>query len=247
VAEHQPLSCRYRGHTLLTNPAPSLGGPLIARSLALLEDRQLGPTWGAPEHLCALAAVMEEIERLRRRPAAGGTTHVSVCDAAGNAASLSLSNGEGSGYLVPGTGIHLNNMLGEEDLHPEGFHSSPPGQRVGSMMSPTLAVHGAQVRLVLGSGGSKRIRSAIVQVLSAVLDFGMDVRQAVEAPRLHWDGECLQLEPGFAPEAVEALARERAVEVWPERNLYFGGVHAVAPGDGASGDPRRQGSGLIVR
>jgi gamma-glutamyltranspeptidase/glutathione hydrolase len=246
VVEREPLACAYRGRTLLTNPLPSLGGPLIARTLALLEKHRLGTDRGAAEHLCALAEVMEEVERLRSQPAAGGTTHVSVCDAAGNAASMSLSNGEGSGYLVPGTGIMLNNMLGEDDLHPEGFHASPPGRRVGSMMSPSLVLEGSRVRLVLGSGGSKRIRSAIVQVLCGVLDFAMDVRAAVEAPRLHWDGDCLQIEPGFPPGSVAVLARSWPVNVWLERNLYFGGVHAVDPGGAGAGDPRRQGHGARV-
>ncbi len=246
AAEHEPLRCRYRGHTLLTDPAPSFGGPLIARTVALLEPRELSGAWGSPDHLLALADAMEAVEKLRTGPAAGGTTHVSVCDAAGNAASLSLSNGEGSGYFVPGTGIMLNNMLGEDDLHPDGFHASPPSERVGSMMSPTLALDGSRLRLVLGSGGSKRIRSAIVQVLSAVLDFGLGVREAVEAPRLHWDGACLQVEPGFPEQALEALARHRELNRWAERNLYFGGVHAVAPDGQGAGDPRRQGHGCVV-
>jgi len=242
VVEREPLACRYRGHGLLMNPQPSLGGPLIARTLSLLESRELGSR-GSPQHLCALAAVMAEVERLRVPPAAGGTTHVSVCDAAGNAASLSLSNGEGSGYLVPGTGIMLNNMLGEDDL--QGFHASP-GERVGSMMSPTLVLAEDRVRLVLGSGGSKRIRSAIVQVLGGVLDFGAGLREAVEAPRIHWDGEVLQAEPGLASEALAALGHEWPLNTWDERNLYFGGVHAVDPGGEGAGDPRREGHCEVV-
>jgi gamma-glutamyltranspeptidase/glutathione hydrolase len=140
----------------------------------------------------------------------------------------------------------LNNMLGEDDLHPEGFHVSPAGERVGSMMSPTLVLSDGEPRLVLGSGGSKRIRSAIVQVLSAVLDFETAVREAVEAPRIHWDGELLQVEPGLAPEVLEALARRWRLNLWDERNLYFGGVHAVDPRGEAAGDPRREGHGEVV-
>jgi gamma-glutamyltranspeptidase/glutathione hydrolase len=108
VQEREPLAVRYRGHRVLTNPPPALGGTLMVRALALLEKHELGSQpWGSAQHLGALAAAMEEVERLRARPAAGGTTHVSVCDAAGNAASLSVSNGEGSGYLAPGTGIMM--------------------------------------------------------------------------------------------------------------------------------------------
>ena len=165
------------------------------------------------------AAEALEAARMRVRTSSGGTTHISVTDAAGNAASMSLSNGEGSGYFAPGTGVMLNNMLGEDDLHPEGFHASPPGQRVASMMSPSLLMRDGAVRLVLGSGGSKRIRTALVQVILDFIDFGMDVADAVAAPRIHWDGEHLQLEPGFAPDAVSELQERWSVNCWSERNL----------------------------
>ena len=157
---------------------------------------------------------------------------------------MTLSNGEGSGHFVPDTGVMLNNMLGEDDLHPNGFHASPAGQRVASMMSPTLVLRGREVRLIVGSGGSKRIRTALVQVISDVVDFGMDAVAAVEAPSLHWDGECLQVEPGFDDGVLEALRRRRHVNVWPEKNLYFGGVQAVDPADGGAGDPRRSGHAI---
>jgi gamma-glutamyltranspeptidase/glutathione hydrolase len=176
-----------------------------------------------------------------------GTTHVSVADAYGNVASMTTSNGEGSGYIVPGTGIMLNNMMGEDDLHPEGFHSSRPGVRVASMMSPSVLMQGEDVALVLGSGGSKRIRTAILQVLCNVVDFSFAPQEAVDAPRLHWDGETLQVEPGFDPKAIEALRERWPVNVWDERDVYFGGVHGVVPGRGGGGDPRRGGAVQAVR
>jgi gamma-glutamyltranspeptidase/glutathione hydrolase len=268
VVEREPLVQDYRGHRLLTNSPPSFGGSLVALSLALLESRALGSFRRAGlEHLGAIVAAMQEVDRLRDqgwlrpellpeqerrlsaariRHASGGTTHVSVCDDEGNAASMTISNGEGSGYVVPGTGIMLNNMMGEDDLHPDGFHASPPGQRVASMMSPSIVLRNGRLRLVLGSGGSKRIRTAMFQAISAVVDFGASVADAVESPRLHWDGECLQVEPGFDPDVVEALAHRYPVNLWPERNVYFGGVHAVAPDGQTGGDPRRGGSTLVV-
>jgi gamma-glutamyltranspeptidase/glutathione hydrolase len=249
VVEREPLAIGYRGVTVLTNPPPSPGGTLIASSLERLAER-LDPTvaWGSPEHLGTVAAVMQEVERERARPASGGTTHVSIVDAEGSAASLSLSNGEGSGYLVPGTGIMLNNMLGEDDLHPEGFHASPPGERVGSMMSPTVVVGGdGAIRLVLGSGGSKRIRSAIVQVATSVLDFGRGLAIAVRSPRIHWDGEAFQAEPGLPADGLTRLRQAGPVNAWDALNLYFGGVHAVAPATGeAAGDPRRMGDAVVL-
>ncbi len=269
VMERAPLEADYRGHRLLTNPPPAFGGALIALALALLEREaasadpsQPSPAVDSPEHALRLVAVMEEVDALRGegcltpadlgaaraeractrlRRFSRGTTHVSVRDAEGNAASLTSSNGEGSGYVAPGTGIMLNNMLGEDDLHPEGFFAQPPGERVSSMMSPSLLLHGDELRLVLGSGGSKRIRSALLQVILGVVDFGLPLAEAVERPRLHWDGECVQAEPGLPARVLERLRGERPLNEWETRDVYFGGVHAVARGE-AAGDPRRGGT-----
>jgi gamma-glutamyltranspeptidase/glutathione hydrolase len=263
VIEREPLALDFRGHRLLTNPPPSFGGSLVALALSLHEAcGEPERAWGSASHVCRLAAVMQEVDRMRDeglaaggelevaagrvRRACGGTTHVSVSDADGNAASMTVSNGEGSGYLAPGAGVMLNNMLGEDDLHPEGFHASPPGHRVASMMSPSLVLRDGAVRLIVGSGGSKRIRTALVQVISGIVDFERGVRESVEAPRLHWDGEQLQLEPGFPAESLEALRSRWPVNEWEERNLYFGGAHAVDPRGEAGADPRRDGRAEVV-
>jgi len=268
VIEREPLSVQYRGWRLLTNPSPSFGGSLIALSLRLLEAREVAPLgFGSPAHLALLIAVMQEVDRRRTegylsptdlgqpglaesrervRLASGGTTHVSVCDAEGNTASMTTSNGEGSGYFAPGTGIMLNNMMGEDDLHPEGFHVSPPGLRVASMMAPSLLLAGDTVRLALGSGGSKRIRTALMQVIVNTVDFGMKPREAVEAPRLHWDGQCAQVEPGFAEATLAALAERWPLNRWPTHDLYFGGVHVAATSGEGAGDPRRGGCAATV-
>jgi gamma-glutamyltranspeptidase/glutathione hydrolase len=252
VCEREPLAVDYRGHRLLANPQPSFGGSLLALSLTLLARRGSMPPWGSAAHLAGLTEVMIETDATRargetgaRRRAVRGTTHVSVSDAAGNTAAMTTSNGESSGYLVPGSGVMLNNMLGEDDLHPDGFHAAPPGKRVSSMMCPSLLLRGGAVELVLGSGGSKRIRTALAQVISNVVDFGMELRAAVEAPRLHWDGERIQAEPGFPEASLAALAERWPVNRWDDRNLYFGGVHAVAPGRAGAGDPRRGGSVVV--
>src|SRR3712207_9088720 len=80
-------------------------------------------------------------------------------DADGLAASVTCTNGEGSGVVVPGTGIHVNNIMGEEDLSPAGFHLAPPGTRMPSMMAPTIVLRDGEVELAVGSAGSNRIRS----------------------------------------------------------------------------------------
>ena len=268
VIEREPLPVDYRGYRLLTNPPPAFGGSLIGLTLRLLEAREVADLgFGSPAHLALLVAAMREVDRRRAegyrspadidppgaldslervRVASGGTTHVSVCDAEGNAASMTTSNGEGSGSFAAETGIMLNNMMGEDDLHPDGFHASPPGMRVASMMAPSLLLAGDRVLLALGSGGSKRIRSAMVQVIGNAVDFGFDPRAAVEAPRLHWDGERVQVEPGFDRETLDKLAERWPLNRWAVRDLYFGGVHAVAPDGAGAGDPRRGGCAVVV-
>jgi gamma-glutamyltranspeptidase/glutathione hydrolase len=175
-----------------------------------------------------------------------GTTHISVADAEGNIASLTASNGEGCSYVLPGTGVMMNNMLGEEDLNPGGFHQWKEGRRLASMMSPAVAELADGTRFALGSGGSNRIRNAITQVLVNLLDFGMRPEQAVSAPRFHLEGDTLSIEPGFNEDTFAALeSAAPRTHLWPGKNLFFGGVHTVSvkPGghfDGA-GDPRRGG------
>jgi gamma-glutamyltranspeptidase/glutathione hydrolase len=138
--------------------------------------------------------------------------------------------------------VIANNMMGEDDLHPDGFHVVPPGQRVASMMAPSVVVGPDGVsELVVGSGGSKRIRTALLQVIAGVIDQGREVGEAVAAPRLHWDGVDLHVEPGWPEAAVDALAARWPVRAWGQRDLYFGGVHAVSRA-GAAGDPRRGGA-----
>jgi gamma-glutamyltranspeptidase/glutathione hydrolase len=181
------------------------------------------------------------------------TTHISVLDARGNAASLSASTGVGSGFVIPGTGIYLNNMLGEPDLNPAGGVPRP-GRRLTSMMAPSILLRDGRPRLVLGSAGSERLRGAIVQVLVNVVDHGIDLQAAIERPRSHLDGAYLHLEGGTDDAAAARLAeRGYSLERWPgpDRNLYFGGVSAVGiHADGtlrAAGDLRRGGAGVVVR
>ncbi|MEO0985915.1 MAG: gamma-glutamyltransferase [Cyanobacteria bacterium J06639_14] len=182
----------------------------------------------------------------------GSTTHVSAIDADGNAASVTTSNGEGSSYVIPGTAIMVNNMLGEEDLHPQGFHNWIPNQRISSMMAPTIILKDGKPQLVLGSGGSNRIRTAILQVIANVLDFDMPIPEAVKASRLHWERGVLHLEPGYDPQTVQEVQSHAPSETvfWQQQNMFFGGVHAVAVTPNGEfqgiGDDRRGGAVAIV-
>jgi len=226
VIEREPFSVTYRGREFRSNPPPSSGGRLIALGLESLGDG------------FDIVHAMQVMEAARV-PAAGGTTHISVVDAHGDAASLSCSLGSGSGVVVPGTGIHLNNMLGEADLK----GSAQPGERLTSMMAPSVVLDGGRPRLVVGSAGSERLRGAILQVVANVIGRGMGVEEAVDAPRVHLDAGVVHVEPGIE------LERENLVR-FGRRNLYFGGVSAVElRGDGAlaaAGDPRRGGAGVVV-
>ncbi|NQV99272.1 MAG: gamma-glutamyltransferase [Rhodospirillales bacterium] len=181
-----------------------------------------------------------------------GTTQISVVDGDGNAAALTISNGEGSGYIVPETGIMLNNMLGEEDINPRGFHQWLADTRMSSMMAPSLLMQSDKRITALGSGGSNRIRTAILQVLINMVDFKMPLQAAVSAPRIHLEGGRLDIEFGFEPAIGDGLARSfEDVKIWDEQNLFFGGVHGVGYEPDthnlwAAGDERRNGCTAIL-
>lgn len=240
VHRREPLRFTYHGREVLTNCAPSFGGELLSVAFDhLYREGTDGP--GEAGHALAIAGAMRAMND--ERLAAGGTTHISVLDRWGNAASMTSSNGSNSGCFLGDTGVMLNNMMGEDDLHPGGFHAMEPGLRVGSMMSPTVIMRGGRVETVLGSGGSKRIRTAMLQVIYNLLDRGMSAAEAVEAPRMHLDDEgVLQMEPGFAHEVVETLSRHYSLNRWEARDLYFGGVHMVTSALEGWGDSRRGGA-----
>jgi gamma-glutamyltranspeptidase/glutathione hydrolase len=265
VIRRQPVRAEFRGHAFLSNPPPSAGGVLIAYGLRILPD--VGPP-GSAAAIDALATVMREqhaarldgfdralrrgglLGRLEERAAVTrGTTHISVLDGVRNAVSLTASTGAGSGIVVPGTGIHLNNMIGEFTLP----QAPPPGSRISSGMSPSTVLGAdGRPRLVAGSAGSLRLRGAVMQVVVNVVQHGLDVRDAIERPRVHLDEEeQLHCEGGHDPaelDKVEELGWN--VVRWRARNLFFGGAAAVTTSaDGrpaAAGDSRRGGHGVVV-
>jgi gamma-glutamyltranspeptidase / glutathione hydrolase len=152
--------------------------------------------------------------------------------------------------VVPGTGVHLNNMLGEFDLTPAGARRSPGG-RLTSMMAPSIALLEGRPRLVVGSAGSLRLRGAILQTIVNAIGHGLPVEDAIDAPRVHLDEEHVHCEGGTDAAELDELER-RGYEVvrWRRRNLYFGGAAAVeVRPDGslhAAGDSRRGGHGIVV-
>ena len=270
VMERPPARVRYQGREVLTNPPPSSGGILIADALGILErlERPHDPSVIAEVIASTNRARDEEfleglgsegyLERFLAKDALdsvatevrsrlGNTTHVSVMDEEGDCASVTCSNGSCSGVVVPGTGMHLNNMLGEQDLNPLGFHRHEPGTRVPSMMAPTVVL--ARVARRWPSAAPAPIASArpILQTVLGVLDLGLPAQEAVSRPRIHVEGREVDAEPGVDEAALERLESGGwTVRRWAEQNLFFGGVQAVArkPGSGeltGGGDPRRGG------
>ncbi len=281
VEIRKPLRVAFHDLEVITNPAPSNGGLLIAFGLQLLAPWEDVSEFGSYRHLVLLTEVMRQTsdarlkyvtrardtdqsslldtallqeyrERVARRArAVSGTTHLSILDGQGNVAALTVSNGEGNGYVIPGTSIMLNNMLGEEDLNPTGFHNWAPDQRLCSMMAPTVARFADGATVATGSGGSNRIRTALLQVLLNLGHFRCDLEFAVHAPRVHIEDTVLNLEAGLDDGAVTRLLAEYPDHrVFDDLNLFFGGAHSVMRSpDGVFqgvGDPRRGGVSVVI-
>lgn len=272
VERRAPLRRQICGAQVDFNPAPAASGPLLAfafelleglpielrRSPAVLADVMARTNVVRASHddvpaCIADTIIKQHLEEMRRHnPAPRGTTHISVIDVQGNAAAATVSNGEGNGVMVGEHGFMLNNMLGEEDLNPGGFHRWRPGRRMSTMMAPTLVTDHDGGCIALGSGGSNRIRSAVMQVLLGLLAQKLSAQDAVTAPRLHVE-KCgnLSFEAQFSESQQNALLSAFPdARRWAEPNMFFGGVHVARRlSDGSFegvGDARRAGHAIIV-
>ena len=263
------LTVPYGDWTLAINPAPSIGGPVLGAMLTLMAGRPSG-AW-QPDDIARLVAVQEAVLRYRLEhldvttdrmaaaqrlmdlvgaegvaglAGAPSTVHISAVDAAGCACAITASTGYGSGVMTPGTGLWLNNCLGEPELNRAGMHALAPGQRLASNMAPTVGRSTGGGVLAIGSPGADRITTALLQVLAGFAGAGMDLATAVAHPRLHVrrvDGDpIVEHEDGIAFPSLP----------WPTHShgpssMYFGGVAAaLRHSDGslyAAADPRRDG------
>jgi gamma-glutamyltranspeptidase / glutathione hydrolase len=222
----EPFELDFRGYRLRTRAG------LSDFPVAL---RRLTPLRGRSEAERALALV----EALRTDASGNGTTNLAVLDADGSICVMTTSLGLGSGDFLAGFDLHLNSMLGETDLVTGPLQ---PGERMESMMAPTIAFDTSGAALAAGAAGGTRLRSALLQVVAGVLDEGLEPEVAVERPRLHPAGDVVHLEPGFGDETVAALqSAGLQPRVWPARHHYFGGVSAVTP-SAAAADRRRSGA-----
>ncbi len=265
----RPLQWPYRGATLWSTPPPAFGGLMLAMALGRLQQASHPDSDSDSDSLQAVIEALDWTDRTRHQletPDAlssvdrlesafaelctrhalvrAGTTHISIEDQQGLGVALTISNGEGSGTVVPGTGIMMNNMLGEEDINRCGFHCWPEDRRLASMMAPTLIEQGRN-HWLLGSGGSNRIRSALTQVIVQLIDHERSLSEAIRAPRFHIEAGHIAVEaPPGDPLNVDRSWWERhhpSARIWPDRNLYFGGVHAIS-GTEAVADNRREGA-----
>lgn len=269
----RPLAAELDGWRVATNPPPAIGGVSLTAMLLLMGEHPTD-SW-TPREIRRLARVQEAVlgyrrdhldastdlaaEARRLLELAGrrdgpllapsqSTLHVSAVDSEGNACSVTLSDGYGSGIVPPGTGIWLNNCLGERELNRRGFHALEPGTRLPSNMAPTAARRPDGAVLAIGSPGADRIPTAILQVLLSHLRVGMSLEAAVEHPRLHVEpgpgGSRIACEPGLPVEALDL-----PVEEFPPLAMFFGGVEAtvrLADGSFRTGaDPRRTGGTAV--
>ena len=271
----KPIKLNYYNHTILTNPAPSMGGSLILFLLQVLDSlptlnnhnfiKSMHVASMVKKEICQNPDNEYEISKVLNPEILdyyisyisnhnldnfndsnydlGSTTHVSVLDSKQNAVSITTTNGEGCGYIIPGTGIMMNNMLGEEDLNPLGFHTWKKSRRLSTMISPTIILRNNKPYIVLGSGGSNRLRTAICQVLINIINKGFSLKDAIESPRIHLESNNLYIEPEIKINMSE-LPSNLIINRFNGKNLFFGGVNAVMI-DSAHADSRRDGYSLI--
>ncbi len=246
-----PMSVGYGSGRIYTNCPPSAGGPTLAQMLKVvsaydlasmpgeeyvkvmagamkyaLRDRETEYMEGPENASVAERLTSEEYAKVQRTRIFGSpqTSHLSCVDSDGMAVSITASMGYGSGLVIPGTGIPMNNTLGEPELNPKGFHALKPGERLISSMSPTIVSSEKGGLISLGSPGASRIPTAILQTIVNTLDFGMPVKSAVLAPRFHAEGNLFAYEAGAPKANLDAYER---VLPFDEPNMYFGGVNAV--------------------
>ena len=254
-----PIASTFNKHRIYTMPNPSAGGALLV--WLMNEQNGIDPkiTFRSAEFMDTMSDILVRGRYLQNNPIElhrqmglemkagdqrhGSTSHFNILDKDHNAISLTMTIGEGSGYFIPGTGIHMNNMLGEPGLLPDGINSWQPGTHLHSMMTPTIMTDEENLPVVLlGSGGSSRIPFMLAQVLQNFVADDCNLQQAIERPRIFFDDHQLQVENSKGIADSKAIACNH----WSEDSLFFGGVHAIARDKKsgnfiAFGDKRRDG------
>jgi len=236
---------------------------LIAKDYASkLRSRINPPRWQRAPWTWGRDEVAIRVEGPGEPASGGGTTHFSITDAAGNAVAVTQTINLilGSGITVPGTGIVLNDEMDDFSVAPDtpnafglvdttGANAVAPGKRPLSSMTPTVIVKDGKPFMVTGSPGGPRIITTTLLSILNVIDWEMDVMEAVSAPRFHhqWVPDRVAVEPAFSRDVVEALeARGHEVQV-SERNWSSAQAIVVDPESGrhyGGSDPRSDGLAL---
>lgn len=255
----EPLKVEFNGHEILTVPPPGAGGLLTAYTLKQLNE-QLSKNEPKELRIKKLYDAFFKTNEVRQthidgnlhlpniaKNILGTTEHFSAVDSFGMAIACTFTNGCSNAIMCPKTGILFNNLLGEADVNPNGFLAAEPGSRFPSMMTPCIVKKDGEVKYILGSSGSERIRSAVVGNLVSLIIDEFSVEQAVVRPRVHFDSTKLHLEN----EQDVTLPDKLGVEccLWESYGFYFGGCHLIGKENGrwvAKGDPRRDGKEFIL-
>lgn len=240
----EPLIATINNWKIITNAAPTTGGFLITEQI---KHANTNPCENLNQKLIEAMIHADLLKNNQPLQSSKGTSHMSVIDDLGNVASLTISNGEGCGYMVPNSGFMLNNFLGEEDINTSGFFNFRTNSRMASMMSPTILAN-QNNRIALGTGGSNRIKTAMFQVIWQIVAENKTLNQAINLPRLHYENGVLDIEKGFGAQAINRFNSDyEKINLWQHRSLYFGGINAVQQGTTniAIGDARRNGVGLV--
>lgn len=262
------LRANLAGWTIASNPPPAVGGAVLSAMLLAFEKSPVS-AW-TPDSLRQLIEVQrwalsyrrDKLEiaadidaevatlladarsgQLASRWASSSTVHTSAVDDSGIACAITASSGYGSGEMPAGTGLWLNNCLGELELNRAGLDASPPGARLPSNMAPSIARRKQKV-MAAGSPGADRITTALHQFFVNYMQLGLPLADAIAHPRLHFDfangRPVVATEPGLDLRSSDIALRE-----FPERGMYFGGVGAAVfdekEGFNVAADPRREG------
>ena len=273
----KPTCTTYRGKQIWTNPPPAVGGVTLAEILNILSLKEFGK-YLSPQDVAFIGKAQrqalfdkftkyidpntnEEVSKELLSPEYAAeiyqkilppahTTHLSVIDESGYAVGLTMSQGYGSGVMIPGTGILMTNSMGEMDLTPMGYLKNDPGDRLISGMSPTIVYDkDSEDLLVIGSAGSSRIPTSIAHVIMNIADFDMSLHEAISAPRCHYEDNDFAIEKGL--EVDKSLLDDKTkVFVFNDPVRFFGGTNCARYKKGhlmeASNDPRRSGSAQTV-
>ncbi len=244
VCMREPLSLELNKWKILTNAQPTTGGKLITEQLKHAFNSCASST---NQKIIEAMIYADKFKNQEAFESSKGTTHMSVIDANNNVACMTVSNGEGSGYVVPNSGFMLNNFLGEEDINTKGFFNFEENTRMASMMSPTILSNSTD-KIALGTGGSNRIKTALFQVIWHIVVDKQTLDQAINTARFHFENGVLDIEHGINKEEIAGLDLSFDDTVsWVHRSLYFGGVNVVQHGTKSSaiGDSRRNGFGIV--